>query len=337
MKELFTCVAAVAVVGLTPQDAHSAPCAEPFNYFTFGAPSPAPDSLGVARDTILIFRGQGYGIGGSPVIASWFEVASVRLAGSDGNEIPGSFSLRDFAQDVPTVGWTPSVLLSANTKYRVVADLAEQRQARPAEAQGPETLDFSFTTGTGLTAPLQLQGALTGQLGEAMVPVTKCNSDDLCGSSPCSVTGQRSALLAHVTLPVVEGGVDVEGYQGHLFLTDDGGVTFNGPGGTTDRSHLVYAFASFHAWPGQPQTITIEVPRVQVAYVPCLSMNVWDPAGHNVVADVRCLDPVAPAVVADDAEGAGGGCAFAGTRGHGGATFWLALGLLAWRRRRAQV
>ena len=328
MYKLLACVASVVVVGLTAHDAHSAPCAEPVNYFTFGTPSPAPDSQGVARDTILIFRGQGYGIGGSPVILSWFQVASVRLTDSDETRSPGDFSLGDFGQDVPTVSWTPSALLSANTKYRVVANLAEQTQARPAEAQGSEILDFYFTTGTGLTSPLQLTGELAAQLGEGMVPVTECDSNDLCGSSPCIVTGQRSALLAQVTLPVVEGGVDAEGYQGLVFLTDSGGVTFTGPGGTTDVPNLVSVSSSFRASPGQTQTISIEVPRVQVSYVPCFSMNVWDPAQHNAVANVRCLDSVAGR--------SSGGCALAGIRERGDAMLWMTLGLLAWRRRRAQ-
>ena len=317
---------------LVPPRSYAAPCAhtDPINYFTFGTPSPADSSVGVARDTILILRGQGYGIGGSPILPSWFEVATVKMTDQAGNDVPGGFGSRDFSKTLPVVSWRPRALLAENTTYQVVATLAEQRQTRPAEVVGSERLDFSFSTGTGLTPPLELQGALSATLSESTVPIMTCDPDPGCGA--CNQTGQRSALMAQVTLPAVHGGMDEEGYEGVLFLTDTKGVTFKGPGGTTDVANLVTESQSFHTQPGQSQTISIEIPRKKVAYVPCFSMNVWDPSSQNVTADVLCLEPVA-------AQAAGSGCMVAGDLRPGSAMWALLIlvggtALVRKRRRR---
>jgi hypothetical protein len=330
MQRLLTCLGFAMVSGLAAAPAH-AYCTEPVDYFTFGDPTPAPGSQDVVLDTILILRGRGFGIGGSPIITSWFKAASVTLTDETGNQIPGTFSRADFALDVPVISWTPGQLLAAHTRYDVTATLAEQSVSRPPEAQGAETLIFSFTTGAGLTPPLRLTGAVTAQLGETTLPIRKCPADDPC-SGLCPVTGQRRALMAQVTLPVVEGGVDAEGYQGTLFLTDTSGVTFKGPGGTTDVAALVSTAESFHAQSGRAQTVSIELPAARRPYVPCFSMNVWDPAGHSVPAAALCLDPVDP-----DSGKSGGGCSFGRTPEHGGEAIWAAILLMGWmwRRRRA--
>jgi hypothetical protein len=179
------------------------------------------------------------------------------------------------------------------------------RTRSPAEVVGSEKLESSFTTGTGLTPPLELQGALSATLSESTVPIMTCDPDPGC--SACNQTGQRPALMEQVTLPAVHGGVDEEGYEGVLFLTDTKGVTFKETGGTTDVANLVAEIQSFHTQPGQSQTISIEIPRKKVAYVPCFSMNVWDPGSRNVTADMLCLEPVA-------AQPAGSGCMVARSR-----------------------
>lgn len=331
MRSVPVCLAFAMVSGWAVSNARAWPCSEPVNYFTFGDPTPAPGSQGVARDSILMLRGRAFGIGGSPIVQSWFQVGEVKLTDQSGNEIPGAFSTRDFAQGTPIVGWAPGQLLAADTEYRVSAALAEQRSSRPDEAVGAETIEFSFTTGAGLTPPLQLAGGLTAQLRETAVPVSQCPADDPCPTS-CPVTGQRPALLAQVTLPVVTGGADTEGYQGYLFLTDGTGVTFKGPGGTAnDGSRLAFNVVSFHAQPGQTQSVTLEAPGVGAPYVPCFSMNVWDPAGHSAAAEVLCLDPVDPKTNGADTGKSGGGCALVGTPGR---MPWWAFAPLAWLWRR---
>jgi hypothetical protein len=232
-------------------------------------------------------------------------VATVKMTDQAGNDVSGGFGRRDFSKTLPVVSWLPTGLLAENTTYQVVATLAVQRQTRPAEVVGSERLEFSFTTGTGLTPPLELQGALSATLSESTVPIMTCDPDPGC--SACTQTGQRPALMAQVTLPAVHGGMDEEGYEGVLFLTDTTGVTFKEPGGTTDVANLVTENQSFHTQPGQSQAITIEIPRKKVAYVPCFSMNVWDPGSRNVTADVLCLEPVA-------AQPAASGCMVARSR-----------------------
>jgi hypothetical protein len=293
--------------------------AQPINYFVFAEPLPAPGSVDVPRDPTLILRGRVYALGGSPIILSWFEVESVSMTDSDGQAIAGHIQARDFSDTEPMVSWVPDEMLAANAEYHVAATLASQAYPRPAEAEGSETLEFSFTTGEQVTPELELGGPLAVSVKATTLPVEQCTPAEECGQYDCVTVGERDALVAEVAVPAARGGSDAEGFQGYVILTDTAPVSFNGPGGTTDNAELVFEDQSIRLSPGVALQTEIELPGKGEPYVPCFSLNVWDPGGKNVTLAPVCLDAVEPPEPEDQVEATGGATGAAGAPGIAGA------------------
>ncbi len=280
------------------------PYSEPFNYFTFAEPSPAPDATEVPLDAALILRGDGYGIGGSPIIFSWFVLDSVIVTDAAGHEVPGRIVATEVSPTVPAVSWMPTEPFAAETEYRVAATLAEQ-DFRPEDAEGSETLEFQFTTGTTNTPALTVDAALTATIATAPRPIYDCASE-----CDCTEVGTYDGLVAHVTIPAIHGGTDAEGYRARVFLSDAEAITFDESGRIDDADHEVYEVKSLFLTPGTEQEIELQLPANGQPYVPCFALDVRDPARRHVSATPICLDevdpPAAPEPIVDGQGGAGG-------------------------------
>jgi MYXO-CTERM domain-containing protein len=269
--------------------------AEPLNYFTFAEPLPARGSEGAFLDAPIILRGHAWSIGGSPVVLSWFEVQSVTLTDSDGNNVAVNGGTEAWSQEFGTSIWRHAAPLAPKTEYTVSAVLAPQDQPRPPDATSSESIEFTFTTGGESAPPLALDGELAVRLEQAELPVTTCGTQNDCGEQDCQQTGTRAALLAHVTVPAVHGGIDGEHYDGLVMFTDDSPAQFAGPGGdvSTD-AHTVTLAEGVKSHTGTASEVVFEVVDEERAYSPCFSYNAWDVRGQNVVAEAVCLEALRP-------------------------------------------
>ena len=311
-------------ITLTATSVHAQDCdvssSEPFNYFTFAEPFPAPDSTEVPCDAALILRGNGFGIGGSPVVFSWFTVDTVTVTDQAGNVVPGRIAAEGFSRTSPAVSWMPDQPFGADAEYHVAAELAPQSTARPEEAEGSETLEFRFTTGSTSGGELAIESPLEVVITSAPFPINDCETVDCV--TTCTEIGEYRGLVARVTLPAVHGGTDVEGYEGLMILSDTAPIDFDGPGSMVGSGDEVYVPKSVHLTAGEVQQIEVQLPPTGEPYVPCFALNVWDPGRRYATATPLCLDavdPPAPDAVLDGPGGAGG-AASSTTEGSAGAT-----------------
>jgi len=349
---LQTAGIAALLAALAPQRAQACGSSEPVNYFTFGSPSPADAANGVSLDAPIVLGVNAYSIGGSPIVPSFLHIETAVLTDADGNLVPlrsptgDSWGTPQFSQV-----FAPSLPLAPNTKYHFGAQLAEQTVPRPTEATGVDHVDIDFTTGDSLAPALTLTGELEISTSVEQVPQLVCTNN--CG--PCTESGTRSARVAHVRLPVVNGGNGQVGYQAVVYLSDEQAIAvgtekpFAGP---------VYGHElNLQTWlrldSDTPLTADIELPIEPQPYHPCFTLQVWDPGERHVAALAKCLDqkvtpittgsdPVPPSDEPGDASpstpsstpstpssSSSEACSVVGGVGQRGPRAWLGLGLLA--------
>jgi hypothetical protein len=248
--------------------------------------SPTHGEVGVPRDPGIVLQAKAWPdfpvhVVGSPAMSvRVFELGS-------GSEIAGK-QVQWFGHTA-SFAWHPLAPLEPNTTY-VIHGAITTYEPLPAGVVGPLELDAQFTTSTAIAPPLELDDAITVELGREDFPVQTCAN--MCGS--CQTTGTREGVAAHVRIPGVRGGYDAAGYESWTYLTDNAGASFAGPGESIAGGSLVKLMVHQMLTPGQPTMITVEVPDEALPYKPCFSVNIWDPAGRTLTPQTVCLEAMVP-------------------------------------------
>lgn len=166
--------------------------------------------------------------------------------------------------------WRPEVPLPAGAAFRIDATVTANPQ-RPPGVTGETSFASDFHTTTTTAPPLRLAHEMRLSLETYDVQLAKdCNS---CGGG-CTPNGSVRSLRARVTIPPVEGGHTPDGYAAWLGLQGGGLVNSRG----IERLPR-----------GQAVEVLLGLPAEGVAYAPCFSLQVLDPAGHTVDAEPVCL------------------------------------------------
>ena len=272
----------VGLVALTvPLRAYACGEAAP-SYFSFGAPTPAEASVGVARDAPVVVALNAYSIDDNPIYPH-LSLESATLSDSAGNQVSLESSV--WVRDDLSLVIAPRATLLPNERYQLSARIAEPSEPPPAGAIENDRLELSFTTGASLTPALALTGDLDVTLSTEQVPTLIC--DQPCGG-PCRESGQHSALIAHVRLPALSGGsLERLGYAGVLYLTPGvpvavGEAPFTGSVSGVRTSLQLTANAS--------QTRDIELYAEVKENGPCFTLQAWDPGARHVVSLAKCID-----------------------------------------------
>jgi len=179
--------------------------------------------------------------------------------------------------------WRPTRPLSPNRRYALVATL-NQTVSRPAQAEGPTELRMTFTTGSRLSAPLELLGGLEVSLEEQEVDTYDCDADS-CG--PCEKDGTERVPHARVKVPGIRGGA-LPRYDVSLHVTDRTPLRFDIP--ISEQGHVLYSGSWGVDSSGAPTETLIRLPKHDASYPPCFSWQVKDAAGRVVEGAPVCLD-----------------------------------------------
>jgi hypothetical protein len=262
-------------------------------YFTFGETYPEAGATEVPLDTAIILYTHTWpedmGCCGTPT-------ASLSLVDSGGTELSVSYvDMRSnaFINFYPIAPLEPDATYSApaplepSTTYTVTAEL-EELYPRPDDATGETSIEFSFTTGSELLPPLTFAGPLTASIAEGERPVTQCSD-----AGTCEQVGAETVLVAKVQVPAVSGGFDRAAVDGIVVMTDTKPPEFKTFGGLDGTAkYQVTTAGSVSYQPSEPPEIELVMPAYSEPYVPCFGLNVWDAAGHRVVAEPVCLDAI---------------------------------------------
>jgi hypothetical protein len=264
-------------------------------YFTFGETYPEPGATDVPLDAAVLLYTR---VWPEDMSCCAEPTASFSLVDSGGTELTVSYvDMRSnaFINFYP-IGATGSVAvpLEPNTTYTVTAEL-EEAYPRPDDATGETSIEFSFTTGDELLPPIAFAGPLTASISEGERPVTQCSD-----AGTCEQVGTEAVLIAQVQLPAVSGGFDRAAVDGVVIMRDAKPPEFKTYGGLDGTAtYNVMAAASVSYQPSDPPEIELVMPPYSEPYVPCFGLNLWDAAGHRVVAEPVCLDAIDTTAVVD--------------------------------------
>jgi hypothetical protein len=159
---------------------------------------------------------------------------------------------------------------------------------KPPGADGPQRASATFETGDALASPLELAGPLQVRVEEFDQDVISCASFTDCGPTNCPKTGTRRALRAKITVPPASGGVDVDGYRGELYATDDQPLQPPPDGGATGVG-LQLLLQKFDARPGAQTELASVIGEGPAPDARCFGVKLSDPAGHLVQTGPACL------------------------------------------------
>jgi hypothetical protein len=272
--------ATLALCGALLSPGEAGACgASPTPSYTISGVTPSPGATGHARDGGIIVRGLSSSPSGGP--SSFAEVELIDV--DSGQPVP----LRELGWYSPLVGEDTMVVhpvesLAPLHRYRIEAD------AYDSEVGGTDGGIFvsTFETSDVLLEPLTLAGDLEFSLRGAEVDTVECG---ICGGT-CNPVGKRPALMTDVQLPVPSGGQGV--YQVILHLTGDTPAHLSDryPGAYEQDEPGLHDVQVMHWVEGASGAITVqqELPLWDVAYAPCFTYVVYDPAGHVAQASA-CL------------------------------------------------
>ncbi|MBN1608742.1 MAG: hypothetical protein JW940_19095 [Polyangiaceae bacterium] len=274
--------------------------APPPVYFTFGETYPEPGATDVPLDTAILLYTR---VWPEDMSCCAEPMASLSFVDSGGTDLTVSYvdmrsnafiNFYSIAPLEPGATHSVAVPLEPNTTYTVTAEL-EELYPRPDDATGETSIEFSFTTGDELLPPIEFAGPLTASISEGERPVTQCSD-----AGTCEQVGTEAVLIAKVQLPAVSGGFDRAAVDGIVIMTDATPPefkTFGGLDGTA--TYNVMAASSVSYQPSDPPEIELVMPAYSEPYVPCFGLNLWDAAGHRVVAEPVCLDAIDTTALVD--------------------------------------
>jgi hypothetical protein len=188
----------------------------------------------------------------------------------------------EFAPQQDTMLWLPKQPLAARTQYRI--EVSTTTQVR-ADIPAPTSSNALFTTAEGLADPaLELSQDLRVALRFGTADIDEC----LCAS--CTKKGERRALYADVTPPIVSGGFDAYGYTAWVTLNDGAAPSFDGPGEGKHAGPVLVNLATYlRPKPGEATMATVELPSEDTPFNACFGFNVWDPIGQWKSAQPLCI------------------------------------------------
>lgn len=185
---LQTVLACLVWLGATPAAACS-PIAPERIYYTLEESRPADGATDVPLDGAVLLTSRAWIDPGSFDYPQPFDsLLTVTVQDEEtGATVPGvlkGWSVKPFG-----AAWRPERPLSPNRRYALLATLT-QKASRPSNAEGPTELRLTFSTGTRLTAPLELLGGLTVRLERQEVVRYDCSTNS-CG---CDEDGHGAGL-----------------------------------------------------------------------------------------------------------------------------------------------
>lgn len=318
---LQTVLACLLWLGATPAAACSPPASARL-FYTLGESLPADGATDVPLDAAVLLPSRTWTDPSALDYPAPFDsLLTVTVRDEEtGATVPGG--LKGWGGQTVGAVWRPERPLSPNRRYTLQATLS-QRAPRPSNAEGPTELRLSFSTGSRLTAPLELLGGLEVRLERREVPRYDCPSDG-CG---CEEDGTERASHARVQVPAIQGGA-LGTYEVQLWVTDRTPRRFDGS--DPNAGHAV----SWGVWnvgsSGAATETLFQMPRHDDAYRPCFAWQVLDPAGRTLEGPPVCLD--------EEVEPPGGflGCSVGPGSSRGAVAVLLLAGLavtLRWRRR----
>lgn len=230
------------------------------------------------------------------------------------------------AEPAITLALAPAQPLPPGAIVTVEAAVRPSEAAKPAAADGPTTMTWTYEVGDRLAEPLAFAGGLRVAVESFDADTFDCSHANNCGTG-CVRVGTRRALRARIVVPAVTGGVDFDGYRGWLHFTDNEPATFEGAGegrragpGNVSLPHWL----ELH--PGVETEVLQEIVEEDQPYAPCFALNVWDPAGHAIQARPVCGPAVKPSERLHALDPATrGGCSVTGRSVTGA---WWAIGAL---------
>lgn len=273
-----------AILLVAARDA-SACGASPPPYWTIASTLPAEGGV-IPYDGALIVRAAASPSPGGPIPVSFVVTEEGSADGIMGHS-------EDWSYDPPSEVWNPLVALKPSTRYQGIVSI--QQATLPMGPAGPTGLIWGFSTTAEAVAPITLEGSLVVVVEDYQRDIQECDSND-CGSFNCRVTGQEPAVRAKISLPIVRGGYAVAGYAAWLHYTANSPQTYDGPGEGHPPSNSPIGIPknlTLH----EGEALEVEVPLVEEAdpYEPCFALNVWDPTGHAVHAEPKCIGAFKPA------------------------------------------
>jgi hypothetical protein len=249
---------------------------------------------------------------------------SVIVRDAAGVAIPGT--TEPWYDEGQSLIWRPQASLPAGATLSVEASVGAPSSA-PAATDGLRLAE-TVQTSAGPAAPLRL-------LGELAVSIETYDQPTVLPCTPCVACPPGPpirALRARVTIPAVEGGFAAAGYNAWVWLTDDHPHPL--PDGPTSGSEVNVGGLERLGQGSQPMVAFREVPAEGRDYSPCVSVRVYDPAGHfeDRSTCLPALNVAATIADLDAGHAQSSGCSVGGTS-RGASAVWLGLlGALALAR-----
>ncbi len=282
---------------------------------------PEDGATGIAVDSgIVLFGGLVVDAGYDFHQSLGSEIENIELVDSQGRAVPGAMVPWGL-EDGMDVAWAPETPLDADTTYTLNATLSRDDplgQFTEEELATAATISATFTTGSA-TTPALTAGAPSLALSELEVDIRDCPEVGDCGLS-CVVVGTQTYPQLEVTIPEVEGGNDIGGYNAYVAVSAESPLVFTGiaaPESTPATPLLELQEGTLLA--DGPNTIAIPLYETDIEpIVPCVSAIVWDPSGKTVTLDPVCATTAVTFPTTGGSGGEGGASAGADQGGSAG-------------------
>lgn len=229
------------------------------------------------------------------VLPTWVVEWKVTVTDDKGGLVPGlvfPWHRRDDCDPTQpgNLRWQHDAPFTAGTKHTVTVE--------STDVGGTHSYTTSFTTGDKELPPLVLEGALQASLKVVTKEYQLCMQPAPCGLGGGCTTSSRTDVLVEVSGVRAHGGQEELGYDFAPTLSIDEPQTWG------SIPELAYSRAS-HAGAHQDlKTDFLALREYGKPYVPCISLLVWDAAGHFAQPTPLCLPSVFPeSLLAGDAGG----------------------------------